>query len=211
MKYAEVIIDNRASSVDRPFTYAINAFEDIAKEGMRVVIPFGRGNKPIKGFIIGIIDKLDNDEYKVKNILDVIDTKPLVSKELISLGLWMKDRYLSPYLDSLQPILPPGDFKEIQIFIELKDNKELSYNNNEKKILEYLKINGTSNLEDIKSKLDISNINPIIKKLEDDEIIDIIMDIKTVINKKYEKWVKVEDLDGDKGHEIIGGRSKNNY
>lgn len=208
MKYAEVIIDNRASSVDRPFTYAINAFEDIAKEGMRVVIPFGRGNKPIKGFIIGIIDKLDNDEYKVKNILDVIDTKPLVSKELISLGLWMKDRYLSPYLDSLQPILPPGDFKEIQIFIELKDNKELSYNNNEKKILEYLKINGTSNLEDIKSKLDISNINPIIKKLEDDEIIDIIMDIKTVINKKYEKWVKVEDLDGDKGHEIIGGRSK---
>lgn len=207
MKYAEVIVDNRASLVDRPFTYSINAFEDIAKEGMRVVIPFGRGNKPIKGFIIGIIDKLD-EEYEVKNILDVIDTKPLVSKELISLGLWMKDRYLSPYLDALQPILPPGDFKKIQIFIELKDNKESSNIDNEKKIVEYLKINGTSSLENIKEKLQINNINPIIKKLEDDEVIDVIMDIKTVINKKYEKWVKVENLDRDKAHEIIGGRSK---
>lgn len=209
MKYAEVIVDNRASEVDRPFTYAINAFEDIAKEGMRVVIPFGRGNKPIKGFITRIYEDNDIKDYKVKNIIEVIDTKPLVSKELIELGIWMKDKYLSPYLDALQPILPPGDFKEIQTFVELVDsNKELIQNEDENRIVDYLEINGTTNIEDLRKELSINNINQILKGLEEKQILNITIDIKTSISKKYEKWVKIIENDRDKSLAIIGYRSK---
>ncbi len=209
MKYAEVIVDNRASEVDRPFTYAINAFEDIAKEGMRVVIPFGRGNKPIKGFITRIYEDNDIKDYKVKNIIEVIDTKPLVSKELIELGIWMKDKYLSPYLDALQPILPPGDFKEIQTFVGLVDsNKELIQNEDENRIVDYLEINGTTNIEDLRKELSINNINQILKGLEEKQILNITIDIKTSISKKYEKWVKIIENDRDKSLAIIGYRSK---
>ena len=118
MKYAEVIIDNRASKVDRPFTYKLGSYEDIAKAGMRVVVPFGRGNKPIKGFIIKITEQYESD-YKLKDIIDVLDTEPIISSELLSLGLWMREKYLSSYIDAFNPILPPGDYKDINTFIEL--------------------------------------------------------------------------------------------
>ncbi len=208
MKYAEVIVDNRASVIDKPFTYAIKAFEDIAKEGMRVVVPFGRGNKPIKGFIIRIFDDFVND-YPVKNIIEVLDAQPLVSKELIELGIWMKDRYLSPYLDALQPILPPGDFKEINTFIELLDDKEgILLSDDENKIINYLKIKGISKLEDIKNDLSINSINSVFKKLEENRIISITLDIKTSITKKHEKWIKIKESDREKAYSLIGERSK---
>ena len=56
-KYAQIIIDNRASSTDKPYTYLIKPeMEDIIQEGMRVLIPFGRGNRKIIDIIIKIED-----------------------------------------------------------------------------------------------------------------------------------------------------------
>lgn len=80
-KYAQIIIDNRATSTDKPYTYLIKPeMEDIVQEGMRVLIPFGTGNRKI----IGIIIKIDNHydgEYKLKSIIDIVDNKPLISKD----------------------------------------------------------------------------------------------------------------------------------
>ena len=43
VKYGQVIIDNRASQVDKPFTYIIDEdLIDVVKEGMRVIVPFGQ-------------------------------------------------------------------------------------------------------------------------------------------------------------------------
>lgn len=208
MKYAEVIVDNRASKVDRPFTYRINSFKDLAKEGMRVIVPFGRGNKPIKGFIINILDEY-KEEYELKEVMDVLDTEPVISKEQIQLGLWMKDRYLSSYLDSLQPILPPGDYKEINTFIELKGEINLQdLSEDEKKILEYVKSKEIILFDELKRDLKITNIAAMVKKLVDIERLTIIMDIKTSISKKYEKWVKLSFPDKDLALDKIGMRSK---
>ena len=207
MKFAQVIVDNRASKVDRPFTYKINLFSDIVREGMRVVVPFGRGNKPTKGFIIKIIDSF-NEEYEIKEIIDILDDKPLISKELIEVGLWMKDRYLSSYLDALQPILPPGDYKEINTFVDLIDHDDYNYNNDKQRIVDYLK-NGICLLDDLKRDLRIVNINNILNELEQSKIINTILDIKTTINKKHEKWVKNNcDLSLEEAISTIGNRSK---
>jgi len=209
MKYAQVIIDNRASKVDRPFTYKINLFSDIAKEGMRVIVPFGRSNKNIKGFIIKITDDF-NEDYELKEIVDVLDDKPLVSKELIELGLWMKDKYLSSYLDSLQPILPPGDYKEINTFVELVNFNEDYINGvEEQKIVGYLKKRGICLLDELKRDLRITNINSHLIKLEENKVISTLLDIKTTISKKYEKYVKINsNINVENALEIIGNRSK---
>ena len=210
MKYAQIIVDNRASKVDRPFTYKITLFSDIVKVGMRVIVPFGRGNKPIKGFIIKLMDDFDNG-YKLKEIIDVLDDKPLISKNLIDLGLWMKDRYLSSYLDAIQSVLPPGDYKEINTFVELINIGDIDdYNNDEQRIISYLKIHGISLLQVLKSELKITNINEILNTLEKLEVIQTIIDIKTTISKKYEKWVKINlDYSMEQAKVIIGTRSKN--
>jgi len=37
MKYAQIIVDNRASKVDKIFTYGVGPFGDFLMEGMRVI------------------------------------------------------------------------------------------------------------------------------------------------------------------------------
>ena len=53
LKYAEIIIDHKASKLDRPFTYCIQPLqEDDIQTGIRVVVPFGKANKPTLGVVI---------------------------------------------------------------------------------------------------------------------------------------------------------------
>ena len=51
---AQVIVDISNSEVDRVFDYAIDDFPD-AKEGFRVMVPFGRMN--IEGYIVQLKDR----------------------------------------------------------------------------------------------------------------------------------------------------------
>lgn len=208
--YGKIIVDNRSSSVDRPFTYKIdNEMVGIIKEGMRVVVPFGRGNKLIKGLVIGIEEDLDPD-YKVKSIIDVLDDKPIISKNLINLSLWIKDKYLASYIDSFQPSLPPGDFKEVNTYVELiEQNNDFETSIEEDKIIKYLKFNGYCLLDELKRDLKIININHFLRILELNEIIRTTLDIKTTNKKRLEKWIKIKSKDWgfEKILNIIGGRA----
>lgn len=210
VKYAQIIVNNRASQVDKPYTYILDGLlKDIVKEGMRVIIPFGKGNKLIKGIVIGFTDYW-NDEYRLKKVVDVLDDKPLISKELIDLSIWMKEYYLSSYLDAFQPVLPPGDFKEVNTFVEIiEDNYEKNINEDESKIISYLNISGKILLEDLKRNLNISNINMVLNSLEDKGIIETTIDIKTRIEKKLEKWVKLsnQELSLSEMYDYIGTRA----
>lgn len=209
-KYAQIIVDNKSSQVDKPFTYILEGdLLNLVKEGMRVVIPFGRGNKLIKGIVINISDKCD-EKYSLKNVVDVLDDKPLVSKSLIDLSMWMRDSYLSSYRDAFQTVLPPGDFKEINTFIELnmeKCNNDLS--NDEQKIISYLNVKGKILLEDLKRNLSIPNLNSTLNCLEKREILYTSLDIKTTIEKRYEKWVRISkhNLSLEEMYFIIGNRA----
>ena len=119
-KYAEIIVDNRSSKTDKPYTYRISLdmLESI-EEGMRVLVPFGRGDRVVKGIVTQILESYDGD-YRLKDIIDVIDDEPLISRDMIELSLWMADQYLSSYMEAFQTVLPPGDFKKIKTYIVLK-------------------------------------------------------------------------------------------
>ena len=208
-RYGQVLIDNYASQLDRLFTYIIDEnFIDIAKEGMRVVVPFGKGNKPIKGLLIAIDDQFNHD-YELKNILDVLDDKPIISKELLDLGYWMKEEYLCTYLEALQPILPPGDYKQVNTFVELIDEDYNSIHHEEKQIIDYLKQKDAVLLMDLKKDLKLPYINQYLNRLEDLAIIETTIDIVTTVKKKKERWVRLNPngQDMDEIYHRIGKRA----
>lgn len=60
---AQVIVDISNSEVDRVFDYSIDDFPD-AKEGFRVMVPFGRMN--IEGYIVQLKDRTDCLPEKLK-------------------------------------------------------------------------------------------------------------------------------------------------
>jgi primosomal protein N' (replication factor Y) (superfamily II helicase) len=122
LKIAEVIIDNTAREVDRLFDYIIPIeYEEILKIGMRVVVPFGGGNKYIEGYILGIKSKSDYPLEKLKNIQDVVDEEIWLSEEMISLAFFIKTKYSCTLSEAIRTVMPSGVSAKENIYIKLKD------------------------------------------------------------------------------------------
>lgn len=208
-KYGQVLIDSYASQLDRLFTYIIDEdLLDTVKEGMRVVVPFGRGNKAIKGLLVAIDDEFD-DDYELKSIIEALDDKPIISGELLELGYWMKNEYLCTYFEALQPILPPGDYKQVYTFVELIDNTHITENKEEEKIINYLRKKEVVLLTDLKNELNLPCINDYLNRLEQLKVIETTIDIVTSVRKKRERWIKFKSnkLSLDEMKKIIGKRA----
>ncbi|HAL19019.1 MAG TPA: primosomal protein N' [Spirochaetaceae bacterium] len=73
--------------------------------GCRVEVPFSRQRK--YGVVISSADDADAPEgIRLASVLRVIDDKPLLSEELLSLGKWISEFYVSSMSESLSLILP---------------------------------------------------------------------------------------------------------
>ena len=106
-RYALVCIETSHPDVDRLFHYAIP--DDISLEiGMRVCVPFGRGNKPISGYVIDFSDTIDFPPSKIKSIISLYEPYPILSPELLTLAHWMRDKYYTTLAACLSCIQPPG-------------------------------------------------------------------------------------------------------
>src|SRR5699024_12424970 len=89
---AKVIVDVPASTINQTCDYQIPThLQSIVQPGMRVIIPFG----PRK--IIGFVIKRTSESSfgKLKEIIDVLDLTPVLTKELLILGKWLADELLS--------------------------------------------------------------------------------------------------------------------
>ena len=72
MIFAEVIVDISVKSLDRPFQYRVpEELQEEAVIGALVVIPFGKGNRQMKGYIIGLSEIPKYDVSKTKSILRI--------------------------------------------------------------------------------------------------------------------------------------------
>lgn len=106
-KYAGVIVDISLEKLDRVFDYKIPAhLEDAIFPGMPVWIPFGMGNRRIKGFVINISDTCAYEECKVKEILEVCEGAIPVEGQLIALAEWMREKYGCTMNQALKTVIP---------------------------------------------------------------------------------------------------------
>ena len=102
--FVEVVFNR---PLDHPYTYAVpEKLVDRIAVGVRVQVPFGRGNKPTVGFCVGLV--AEKPERAVKPIQDVLDAEPMVTAELIQLTRWMADYYLCGWGQVLNAVIPSG-------------------------------------------------------------------------------------------------------
>lgn len=211
MKYAQIIIDHKSSKLDRPFTYGIKPLQkDDIQIGIRVVVPFGKTNKPTLGVVIKTADAT-NLKGNIKYIIQALDTKPILTLKMIQLAKWMREEYLCTFFEALSVVLPPGDFKEINNIIVLSEKviDEKLLDNEENRIVDILKNEKQILYIELKNAFKWKNLNKTLIKLENKGIINIDIDIKKRVSIKYEnilwksKAISIED-----GLEIIGNSAK---
>ncbi len=107
MVYADVIVDISVKSLDRPFQYRVppELLED-AVVGALVRIPFGRGNREMQGYIIGLSGEARFDVSRIKNIQEVVKQGVVAESHLLSLAYWIKENYGATMNDAIKVVLP---------------------------------------------------------------------------------------------------------
>ena len=109
---AKTAVENTAYSFDREFSYAVpDSLAEACEPGVRVLVPFGRGNRKRQGIITGIkrIDECNGDELKgLKNIISVLDSEPVLNAELLNTAKFMKEQYFCTLYEAAKTMLPAG-------------------------------------------------------------------------------------------------------
>ncbi len=112
MKLVEVLIEYSSNSLNRPFSYAYCGDKEI-RIGTRVLVPFSHKN--IVAYVIKVTESNlslkeyeEKNGYQLKEIISIIDVKPLLNEELFELANKISDYYFSPLIKVLQTMLPPS-------------------------------------------------------------------------------------------------------
>lgn len=106
-KFANIIVDISHEKVDRPFQYMIpEKLNGQISVGMSVMIPFGMGNKLIKGYVIEITDKASYDVNKLKYIDSIVEGGVSAQTDSLRLAGWIKENYGSTMISALKTVLP---------------------------------------------------------------------------------------------------------
>ena len=105
--FAKVAVSDVTYWVDRPYDYRIPDSQALlAKPGMRVTVPFGRGNRRSEAVILSVSDRCDYD--KPKCIDHFLDEEVLLTAAQLELAIWMRERFFCTVYDAVRAILPSG-------------------------------------------------------------------------------------------------------
>ena len=103
----KVAVSAAPYSIDKPYSYLVpDALVAAAVPGVRVMVPFGRGNKESEGLILARVQETKLPGSKA--IRQVLDPEPVLDKAGIDLALWMRGRYFCTVFEAVKTILPAG-------------------------------------------------------------------------------------------------------
>ena len=97
---------------NRPLTTAYhylvpNELRENIGPGQRVQVPFGRGNKSVNGYCVGLSNHIPTGKL-LKSITAVLDRTALIDTRMLELTHWIADRYLCGWGQVLESVIPAG-------------------------------------------------------------------------------------------------------
>lgn len=137
--YALVLVEIGVKNVDKYFTYHIpDNLEDKINIGIRVKVPFN--TREISGFVIQIINEIEDNNYEVKDILEVIDNEEVLNLELLKLGEYISSKTLCSMITAYQTMLPKALKANHKVAMKPKNEVIAVLNKDVSEIYEYISI-----------------------------------------------------------------------
>ena len=103
---AKVMIDVPTMQTDKPYSYRVpEVFEQMLTRGMRVHVPFGRGNRLIQGIVVEVVSS-EEESDQLKSIVEVLDYRPVLNDEQFWLAGQMRRQVFSYTITLLKAMLP---------------------------------------------------------------------------------------------------------
>lgn len=150
--------------LQQQFTYTVpEQLTAVVFVGSAVVVPFG------KKILTGIVTRFTTEKPHVtlKSIIDIVDLKPLISSEDLSLTEWISEYYNTPFGETVRLFLPSG----LSQTSKRKVSRSSSYTSDEplgashQKIIDLLSQNPLT-LQQLRKQSGIKNLYSILNELE---------------------------------------------
>lgn len=102
--FADLVFDR---PLDHAYSYGVpdHLLGKIAV-GIRVLAPFGKGDRPTPGFCVRLTDQIPRHPFKT--LIRVLDDRVLLTLEVMRLTRWMADYYLCGWGQVLNAVVPAG-------------------------------------------------------------------------------------------------------
>lgn len=180
---AEVVLNSITRATDGVYHYLIpENLSDVVKVGVRVIVPFGRGNRKLEAYVLALTDF---SEFKnLKEIAEVTDDYSYFDEKQAELIKFMSHRYFCSLISAIKAVVPSGVGIRIKKIVTRIEN----ISEDAKKYLEHslsadavykLLGNGARLSEEITDETGIKNVSVLLKTMVQKGIV-------TVEEKQYE-------------------------
>lgn len=174
------------------YTYAIPESMPQPERGSRVIVQFGR-----RKYYTGIVTDIHSntpENYEVKEIMTLLDPKPIVRYPQLKFWNWVADYYLCTPGEVMRAALPSGLKIGSESFVSLGNSydpdADLTLTEKQAQLIQILEHNGPQRLCDIESKFDLRNAQKDINRLVESGLASV--DEKSVERYKPKKITCVE-------------------
>lgn len=190
MLYAQIVLP---LNLKGSFTYKVpEELQPQIRTGMRVLVPFG-GKKIYTGIVFELHGN-QPESFIAKEVISILDDKPIVPQEQIRFWNWLSDYYLCSLGEIYRFAFPSSLKLESETYLKLKPNAAVDFENldvNEIYLIQALEIRQLINLTDIEAFIPKKDIIKTINSLIDLQYIEIDEKIAEKYKAKEIAYVKV--------------------
>lgn len=105
--YADIIVDISHEKLDKTFQYRVpERLRERLEPGACVMIPFGNGNRLIKGYVVSLGENCQFTPEKIKDIAGLPEKETGVEDKMIALAAWIRRNYGCTMIQALKTVLP---------------------------------------------------------------------------------------------------------
>lgn len=191
---AKIAVSKAVYAIDKPYDYRVPALlENRLQPGMRVLVPFGSGNRGAEGMVLALAPG-ENPAAK-KEILAALDEGPVLNEKGVKLALWMREHYFCTVYDAVKAMLPAGLYFALRntVAIQAGVDREMAYeaagsSPNAQKLVEILYAwGGEADLEQIRTAFGPKDPNPAIRQLSQQGIVQLETSAQRSVGDKTER------------------------
>jgi primosomal protein N' (replication factor Y) len=192
LQYAQIVLP---LNLKGSFTYKVpEELMPIIQMGMRVLVPFG-GKKIYTGIVFELHDNAP-ESFVAKEVISILDEKPILPNEQISFWNWLSEYYLCGLGEIYRFAFPSSLKLESETYLKLKPNIKVGFENldvNEMYLIQALEVRQLINLTDIEAFIPKKEIIKTINSLIDLQYIEIDEKIAEKYKAKEVAYVRISD------------------
>ena len=107
-----IAVEQATFSFDKLYSYLWPETLGEPQVGVRVLVPFGGGNRTRQGLVMDYVAQ--EQTAGLKSVSSVMDTQPLLSPEMVALARFMQERTFCTLFDAVRAMLPTGLYLQVK-------------------------------------------------------------------------------------------------